>query len=137
VVRFSVAAALAVLAVTSSAFADDTDAKNWNNPGVAELPATLKVPQRVLATVVAHDAVAPRGKKKKSSPSQCGPNGCGYKALLSDMPLGRDIQATPSVAVRVLPTDHALSGDDAAQPILVRPRVDGSGQYGVHLRAKF
>ena len=98
------------------------------------MPATLKVPQSVLASVSAGDATVQRAKKKKKN-AQCGANGCGYKALLTDVPLARDIEASPSVAVRVLPTAHALSGDDAVQPILLRPRVDGSGNMGVHFRA--
>jgi len=137
VARFSFAAAFAVLAVSTSAWAEDsTEAKNWNDAKVAELPATLKVPTHVLASVGSGDATVQRAKKKKSA-SQCNANGCGYKALLTGLPLARDIEASPSVAVRVLPTAHALSGSDAAQPILVRPRVDGSGNMGVHLRAKF
>ena len=131
VARFALAAAFAVLAVSSTAWAESTEAKNWNESGAAELPASLKVPTHVLASVSSSDVAPAKAKKKKARSAQ------GYKALLTEVPLARDIQASPSVAVRVLPTAHALGGSDAAQPILLRPRVDGSGKLGVHLRAKF
>lgn len=115
--------------MSSPALAEET------KPGAAELPATLRVPASVLASVgTDQDQGPPRNKAKRKRPG-CNKNGCGYKALLGGVPLAKDIHASESVSVRVIPTSNALGGEDPSTPILVRARVDG--HYGLHLRAKF
>jgi len=124
-----------VLAVSTPALAEDAKSIGAEPAGSTQLPATLRVPTSVLASVGAdHDQGPPRNKKAKRTRPDCNQNGCGYKALLGGIAIAKDIQATESVSVRVLPTNSSLGGETSA-PILVRARVDG--QYGLHLRARF
>lgn len=96
---------------------------------LSELPETLKLPSHAVETPTA-DAPRPQKTKKKSS----APN---YKALLGELVITRDLQVPGSaVSVRVLPTSSAIGGGSSA-PIMVRPRVDGSGRYGFHMVASF
>ncbi|MFO0567300.1 MAG: hypothetical protein U0263_16705 [Polyangiaceae bacterium] len=126
-------AGLVILAVSSPALAEESH--GLDRAPSTELPATLRLPASVIASVGAdRDQGPPRGKAKAKRPG-CNQNGCGYKALLGDLTLARDIKASENLSVRVIPTSNALAGDDGSTPILVRARVDG--QYGVHLRAKF
>jgi len=103
---------------------------------ISELPASLRVPSSMLVEIEARPAEATPERRHKSS-SGCNDNGCGYKAILGNLVITRDIQASPNVSLRVLPTAHALGGEDAATPFLLRPRVDGSGRYSLDFRAKF
>lgn len=103
----------------------------------SELPAALCLPPGAELPSEAEDAPeATPAPKKKRSVSHCGPEGCGYKALLGHLVITRDLELPGSsgVAVRLLPTSHALAGDSHSR-FVVRPRVQGA--YGVHLAARF
>lgn len=119
----------------TSANAKGGSAVSYAAMGSGELPAALCLPPgaEVSGTPVA-SAEAPRARK--SPVARCGPEGCGYKALLGHLVITRDLElpGSSSVAVRLLPTSHALAGDSRT-PIVVRPRVQGA--YGVHLAARF
>lgn len=136
-IRFAVA--LVVLTVSAPAFADESPASasaSLNAPeSITELPASLRVPSSVLARMTARTETSTAEKRKTKG--SCTKIGCGYKAILGNLVITRDFQASEDVSVRVLPTAHALGGDDASTAILLRPRVNGAGQYGLHLRAKF
>ncbi len=103
--------------------------------GSGELPAALCLPPGAEVSETPPPA-ADTPRKKKSGVARCGPEGCGYKALLGHLVITRDLElpGSSSVAVRLLPTSHALAGDSRT-PIVVRPRVQGA--YGVHLAARF
>ncbi|MBK7585353.1 MAG: hypothetical protein IPI67_34830 [Myxococcales bacterium] len=117
--------------MSAPAWAEDT---KWDAAPSTELPATLRLPTSLLASLgTATDQGPPRKKQKRKRPD-CNQNGCGYKSLLGGISIAKDIQASDDVSVRVLPTNSALGGESSA-PILVRARVDG--QYGLHLSAKF
>jgi len=136
-IRF--ACALVVMAVSAPAFAEEpaTPSHGYGVPdSISELPASLRLPSSELLKIEA--TVAPVSPKRKhKSRAGCNENGCGYKAILGNLVITRDIQASRDVSLRVLPTAHALGGDDAATPFLLRPRVDGSGRAGLDFRAKF
>jgi hypothetical protein len=134
VARFRLAPALVVLALSSPAWAEGPSAKiRWNvGETTTELPASLRL--AASASFKTDAALAPRAATKTSS--GCNANGCGYKALLGVLYITRDIQASENVSVRVLPTSHAIGGEDAPTPILLRAETN-DGYYGVRLRARF
>lgn len=120
--------ALAVLAVASPAGAQEPERSG--DRYISTLPASLRVPTNIVSKADAPRETTKAKKRKSSGPT--------YKALLSGLVITRDLQASDQVSVRMLPTSHALGGDDASTPILVRPRVHGSGDaYSLNLRAKF
>lgn len=126
--------ALAVLAVASPAGAQEPERSA--DRYISTLPASLRVPTNVVSK--ADEAPRDTSKAKKRKSTSCNSNGCGYKALLGGLVITRDIQASDQVSVRMLPTSHSVGGDDASTPILLRPRVHGSGDaYSLNLRAKF
>jgi hypothetical protein len=136
-IRF--ACALVVLAVSAPALAEEPTAPGSHlgvPDSISELPAALRVPASMLAEFEAKPTEATPKRQTKNS-SSCNENGCGYKAILGNLVITRDIQASTNVSLRVLPTAHALGGRDAATPFLLRPRVNGSGSYGLDFRAKF
>ena len=135
--RFRLASALFVLAVSSPAWAEHPDATIGWNKGVemSQVPSALSLPASAAVSVAATPEVAPPATKPKKKSKRCNPGSCGYKALLGGLVITRDLQASDHLSLRVLPTSHALGGDDAATPFLVRPEADG--YYGVRLRAKF
>jgi hypothetical protein len=114
--------------VASPALAEEP-AASYGRPELSDLPESLRLPSHAVETPSA-DAPKPQKAKKKSGK----PN---YKALLGELVITRDLQVPGSaVSVRVLPTSSAIGGGTAA-PIMVRPRVDGSGRYGFHMVASF
>jgi hypothetical protein len=115
-------AALIVLTFSAPAWADE------------EAQLELRVPTKVDATAVnAAPEAAPEPTvqlKKRSS---------GYGDVLSTLAFARDFQipGAPLMAVRLLPTSRALSGESST-PIVLRPRVSGGGGgYGVDIAARF
>lgn len=77
---------------------------------------------------------------KRAKPFVSGAIGSqSYKALLGQLVITRDLEVpgAPSLALRVLPTPSSLGGGASASPVVVRPRVDGEGRYGLHIRASF
>ncbi len=120
--------ALAFLA-SSPAWAEGP-ADSYNRESLTELPSNLRLPTDAVTPAPAADA--PRANVKKSKGSSL-----SYKALLGGLVITRDLVVPGSaVSVRVLPTSSAIGGGSSA-PILLRPRVDGSGRYGFHMVAKF
>ena len=103
---------------------------------LAEVTARLQQVRSELPSEAEDAPEATPAPKKKRSVSHCGPEGCGYKALLGHLVITRDLELPGSsgVAVRLLPTSHALAGDSHSR-FVVRPRVQGA--YGVHLAARF
>jgi hypothetical protein len=116
------------MTLSASALAEEPGG-SYGRDELSKLPETLTLPSHAVATPSA-DAPRPQTAKKKSSK----PN---YKALLGELVITRDLQLPGSaVSVRVLPTSSAIGGGTSA-PIMVRPRVDGSGRYGFHMVASF
>jgi hypothetical protein len=115
-------AALFVLTISAPALADDESA------------IELRVPTKVsgLAAAASEAPVeqpAARPKKRASV----------YGDVLSTLTIARDLQipGAPLMAVRLLPTSRALSGESST-PIVLRPRVSGGGSgYGVDIAAQF
>jgi hypothetical protein len=112
-------AALIVLTVSSPAWAEGEETK-----------LELQVPTKVQASeAFVQPSAEPvvRPKKKKN----------GYRDVLSSLAIAKDLQipGAPVMALRLLPTSRALSGDDST-PIVLRPRVKGGG-YGVDIAARF
>jgi hypothetical protein len=136
-IRF--ACALVAMTVSIPALAEEPAAPShdYGVPDtISELPASLRLSSSELLKFEATVAPATPKKQHRSS-TGCNENGCGYKAILGNLVITRDIQASRDVSLRVLPTAHALGGSDAATPFLLRPRVDGSGRYSLDFRAKF
>lgn len=128
VARLAFAIGALVLGISSPALAEEP-AESYGRAELSELPANLKVPSDVVTTP---SAEVPRVTKQKSKKS-----GINYKQILGGLVITRDLQVPGSaVAVRVLPTASAIGGGTSA-PIMVRPRVDGSGRYGFHMVASF
>ena len=127
-----IAAALAVLTLSSSALAGDKATTEFDQT----LPARLRLPASVIVSTTATPAA--HGKKaNKKNDSGCNQNGCGYKALLGELFITKDFQVSEGLSVRMLPTSHALGGDDAKTPIVVRPETKGEAYYGVRVHAAF
>jgi hypothetical protein len=134
-IRF--ACALVAMTVSIPALAEEPAAAHHGVPdSISELPASLRLSSSEMLKIEAAPTPASPKRKHKSS-TGCNENGCGYKAILGNLIITRDIQASRDVSLRVLPTAHALGGADAATPFLLRPRVDGSGRAGLDFRAKF
>jgi hypothetical protein len=115
------------MTLSASALAEEPG-RSYGRDELSKLPETLTLPSNAVATPSA-EAPRPQKAKKKSAPN--------YKALLSELVITRDLQLPGSaVSVRVLPTSSAIGGGSTA-PIMVRPRVDGSGRYGFHMVASF
>ena len=100
------------------------------------LPPTLSAETLIAAADAtrALDATAPNDAKKKSAESTP-----SYRTLLGYLVITRDLQipGAPKMAVRLIPTTKALSGDTS--PIVLRPRLDGAGSSwtGVDIAALF
>lgn len=143
VIRVGVPVLLALSALAGNAAADGPAALPVSGAlkmAVALPPAASPVPQELSlpsGTVLASERPA-ADERKPSRPSApgCGPEGCGYKALLGHIAICRDLEipGAPAMAVRLLPTSRALAGPTKT-PIVLRPRVDGG--YGVHVAASF
>jgi hypothetical protein len=127
-IRFAVV--FAVLAVSAPAYADNTPTQFDQT-----VPAMFRLPASAIASASAVP-VAP-AKKSKKSDTGCNENGCGYKALLGGLFITRDFQVSTKLSLRMLPTSHALGGDDAKTPIVVRPETKGEDYYGVRVHAAF
>jgi hypothetical protein len=100
-------------------------------PAGAEEELVLPVPTKVDAVAVAAASSAePAARPKKRSST--------YREALSSLAIARDFQipGAPLMAVRLLPTSRALSGDGST-PIVLRPRAGGGSGYGVDLAARF
>jgi hypothetical protein len=128
VARTAIALGFLVMTLAAPALAEEP-AADYGRKELSQLPQSLNLPSHAVETPSA-EAPRPAKAKKKSS----GPN---YKAILGELVITRDLQVPGSaVAVRVLPTSSAVGGGTSA-PIMVRPRVDGSGRYGFHMVASF
>jgi hypothetical protein len=107
-----------------------------------QLPPTLSA-ETLIAAADATLALQPAqgdAKQKGSAPSKCDlGSSCSYRAILGYLVITRDLQipGAPQMAVRLIPTSKALSGDTS--PIVLRPRVDGAGSSwtGVDIAALF
>lgn len=103
--------------------------ESYGRAELSELPETLKLPSHTVTTPSAEAPRPTKAKRKAAAPN--------YKAILGELVITRDLQVPGSaVSVRVLPTSSAIGGGTSA-PIMVRPRVDGSGRYGFHMVASF
>lgn len=101
-----------------------------------QLPPTLSAETLIAAAdaTQALEAAAPKDAKKKSAASTP-----SYRTLLGYLVITRDLQipGAPKMALRLIPTTKALSGDTS--PIVLRPRLDGAGSSwtGVDIAALF
>lgn len=80
---------------------------------------------------------APGQARHLPAPKKCSlGSSCSYHKMFSYLVITRDIQVpgAPAMAVRLLPTKHALAGDSKST-IVVRPSVKHS--YGVYVAARF
>jgi len=128
VTRAAIALGALVIAMTSPALAEEPRA-SYGRAELSELPSNLNLPSHAVGTPSADQ---PRATRQKSSKSKI-----NYKQILGGLVITRDLQLPGSaVSVRVLPTSTAIGGGTSA-PIMVRPRVDGSGRYGFHMVATF
>ena len=119
-----VAAVLVGLSVTAPAWAEGPAADEL------DMPVPVKVDSTAAAAAPAPAADAPA---KKSAGTR------SYRAILGSLAIARDLQipGAPAMAVRLLPTSHALAGESSS-PIVLRPRVPGGGGwYGVDIAARF
>ena len=120
-IRF--AAVLVGLSVTAPAFAEEPAAE-------LEMPVPVKVDSSAVEAAPAPvEAPAKKSAAGRSS----------YRAILGSLAIARDLQipGAPAMAVRLLPTSSALSGESSS-PIVLRPRVPGGGGwYGVDIAARF
>lgn len=135
-----IAVGLFVLGMSSTAMADPALTTLQEAEKLGELPGVMQVPASVLYHLPAptpSTTPAKHTKKHSASSSGCNQNGCGYKALLGNLVITKDLVLSPKLSVRVLPTSHALGGEDAKTPILVRAESKGEDYYGVRVHAQF
>jgi hypothetical protein len=111
-------------------------------PEQSELPLTLSAEtQAALAELGASPAGAESGQRRsEASRKSCSlGESCSYSSLLGSLVITRDLQipGAPTMAVRLIPTARALSGETS--PVVLRPRVAGAGSswYGVDVAARF
>jgi hypothetical protein len=128
VARTAIAFGFLVMTLSAPALAEEP-VRSYGRAEMSELPESLKLPSHSVSTPSAEAPRPTKANKKSSAPN--------YKALLSELVITRDLQVPGSaVSVRMLPTSSAIGGGTSA-PIMVRPRVDGSGRYGFHMVASF
>jgi hypothetical protein len=80
-----------------------------------------------------------QGPSKAPRAKSCTPaTSCGYRALLAELVITRDLEipGAPGMAVRLIPTRSAIAGETAS-PVVFKPRVVGSDWYGLDVAARF
>ncbi len=137
--------ALAVVAVAVPAFAQGPAAKKAKLRIALPMKATgaSSAFEASVALVAAEQPTKAEEKRLPAqarhlpSPKTC-PVGssCSYHRMFASLVITKDIQVpgAPAMAVRLLPTKHALAGDSHSTVVL-RPNVKGS--YGVYVAARF
>ncbi len=81
------------------------------------------------------DALSLPEQSDASEPSAA--PGFGYRSLLGALFIARDLQipGAEGMGLRLIPTRTALSGESA--PVVLRPRLVGSGWVGMDVAARF
>jgi hypothetical protein len=126
--------------LTAQQRAPEPDARERNHHLVLELPPVLSA-HRLVVVGEPREAAADEGSEQQGAAVKSCEIGssCSYRTLLGYLVVTRDLQipGAPSMAVRLIPTARALSGDTS--PIVLRPRVDGAGSSwtGLDIAANF
>ena len=97
---------------------------------VSGLRRLVSSPSEWMASLTSGGAAPVRGKGARP--------GLSYSALLGALIITRDLRLPGAsfVALRLIPTRRALGGDSQI-PVVVRPRVIGTGWYGVDALVRF
>lgn len=99
-------------------------------------PEGARPEEAAVAPALPVESAAPR--RAPRAHSSCAIlSSCGYHRVLDYLVITRDVAlpGAPSVALRLLPTAHALAGESST-PVVVRPTITSAG-YGFDIAARF